>query len=85
MKTTNQKLPYRISEYIKDHFQEDFLFEVKEARQIKGHWNYTVQVTKDNYIQTLRFNEEGELIKEEADQAFPPDVHDEPTCEDTLE
>jgi len=25
MKTTTQKLPYRISEYIKDHFREVFI------------------------------------------------------------
>lgn len=85
MKTTNQKLPYRISEYVKDHFREDFLFEVKEARQIKGHWYYTVEVTKDDYIHRLKFNEDGELIKDEADQAFPPDVNEEPTFEDIPE
>jgi len=85
MKTTNQKLPYRISEYINDHFQEDFLFEVKDARQLKGHWYYTIEVTKDNYIHILNFNEHGELIKDEADQAFPPDVHEGSAFEDIPE
>jgi hypothetical protein len=85
MKTTNQKLPYRISEYVKDHFREDFLFEVKEAKQVKGHWYYAVEVTKDDYIHRLRFNEDGELIKDEADQAFPPDVHEGSTFEDIPE
>lgn len=85
MKTTNQKLPYQISEYIKNHFRDDFLFEVKEEKQIKGRWYYTLQVTKDNYIHTLKFNEDGELIKDEADQAFPPDVHEGPTFVDIPE
>lgn len=85
MKTNNQKLPYQITEYIKEHFREDFLFEVKEVRQIKGHWYYTIEVTKDNYSHTLRFSENGELIKDEADQTFPPDVHEEPTFEDISE
>ena len=85
MKTTNQKLPYRISEYIKDHFREDFLFEVKEVKQLKGRWFYTIEVTKDTYIHTLKFDEEGELIKDEADQAFPPDVHEGPSFEEIPE
>ncbi|MBA4053574.1 MAG: hypothetical protein C0490_02580 [Marivirga sp.] len=84
MKTTNQKLPYRISEYIKDHFREDFLFEVKEAKQ-KGHWYYTIEVTKDNYIHTLKFDEKGELVRDQADQAFSPDVHEGPTFEEIPE
>lgn len=85
MKTNNPGIPHRMSEYIKEHFREDFLFEVKDVRQRNGHWYYTVEVTKDNYIHTLKFNEDGELMKEEADQAFPPDVHDEPTLEDIPE
>jgi hypothetical protein len=76
MKTTDQKLPYRISEYIKDHFREDFLFELKQSKQLKGRWYYIVEITKDNYIHTLRFDEDGNLIKDETDEAFPPDGHE---------
>lgn len=85
MKATNEKLPYSISDYIKEHFREDFLFEVKSIKHVEGHVYYTVEVSKDNYIHTLRFNEEGELVKEEADQAFPPDIHEEPGFEDVPE
>lgn len=85
MKTDNQKLPYKISEYIKEHFREDFLFEVKEVRKTKGHWYYLIEVTKDDYIHTLKFNEHGVLVKDEAEQAFPPDPYEAPTFEDTPE
>lgn len=78
MNASSQRFPLRISEYVKDHFREEFLFEVKDVRQIKGQWYYTIEVTKDNYIHTLRFNEKGELVNEKADQAFPPDIHEEP-------
>jgi len=74
----DQKLPFNVSEYIKEHFREDFLFDVKEVKQSKGHWYYTVEITKDDYIHTITFNERGEVVKDEAEQAFPPDGHDEP-------
>jgi hypothetical protein len=74
-----QQLPYGISEYIKEHFREDFLFDVKEVRQVKGHSYYTVEISKDNFIHTITFNERGEVMTEQTDQAFPPDIHDEPT------
>ena len=82
MNTKNRKLPYSISEYIKEHFREDFLAEVKETRQWNGRWYYTIEITKDDYIHTLKFNEDGKLITDEADHAFPPDAHEGPAFED---
>lgn len=72
-----EKLPHKITEYITGHFREDFLFEVKEIKQVKGHTYYTIEVSKDNYIDTLRFNEDGVLIQDESDEAFPAEAHDE--------
>jgi hypothetical protein len=82
---TDQEIPLGISSYIGDHFKEDFLFEVKGVKQIKGHSIYTVEVSKDDYIHTLRFNEDGTLIEEKAEQAFPPDIHEEQTSGDIPE
>jgi hypothetical protein len=73
---TEKRIPHGISDYIQEHFKEDFLFDVKEVKEIDGHSVYTVEVSKDDYIHTLRFNEEGTLLKEEAEQAFPPDRHE---------
>jgi hypothetical protein len=85
MNAKDEKLPYGISEYITEHFREDFLFEVKEVKKLKGHVYYTVEVTKDNYIHTLKFDENGKLVKEKADQAFPEDIHEEPGFGDVPE
>ena len=78
MATENQKLPIQITDYINDHFREDFLFEVKEVKQLKDHVFYTVEVTKDDFIHTLEFNEKGVIVKKDAVPAFPPDIHEEP-------
>jgi hypothetical protein len=65
-----KKIPYGISDYIREHFSEDFLFRVKEVNESKGHSVYVVEVSQDDYIYTLRFNEEGVLLNEDAEQAF---------------
>lgn len=32
--------------------------------------------SKDDYIHKLMFNEQGEIVKDDAEQAFPPDAHE---------
>lgn len=70
------KLPYKISAYINDHFKEEFLFDVKSVRKEKQGVIYTVEVSKDGYIEVLTFNEEGNILNRDAKQAFPMDDHD---------
>lgn len=82
---TEKRIPFGISEYIRNHFREDFLFHVKEVKEINGHPVYVVEVTKDDYAHTLRFNEEGVLLKEDAEQVFPPDIHEEQTLREIPE
>jgi hypothetical protein len=77
-----QKVPYKIADYIKEHFKEDFLFEVKEVREINGKLHYLIEVAKNNFIHTLLFNEAGELVQEEANQAFPSDRYEAPGSAD---
>lgn len=77
MKPKTQKLPQKISEYITGHFKEDFLFEVKDVRQEHNRMVYIIEVSKDGYINTLKFNQEGNLVWEESSKAFPEDPHDE--------
>jgi hypothetical protein len=76
---SERRIPIGISDYINDHFKEDFLFEVKDIREIQGHSIYSVEVSKDDYIHKLKFDEHGTLVKEESEQAFPPDIHEEQT------
>ncbi len=77
MKTTVEKIPYKIIDYIKERFREDFLFEVKSVVKSEGETYYNIEVTKDDYIHELRFNSSGGLVKHEADTAFPEDLREE--------
>ena len=70
------RIPFGITEYITDHFKEDFLFEVKKVKEVQGRSIYTVEVSKDDYIHKLTFNEDAILLHEESEEAFPPDIHE---------
>jgi hypothetical protein len=78
MKPKNRRLPIKISEYIQNHFREDFLFDVKNVKKIKGQLHYFIEVTKDDYIHSLIFNEKGNLVDKIAEEAFPTDIHEQP-------
>lgn len=52
---------------------------------VKGHLYYTVEVSKDNHIHTLLFDEAGKLVKDDTQQAFKSDDHDELGFEDMPE
>lgn len=66
-----QLLPYNLTNYIDTHFREDFLFEVKNIIEVDGHKQYEVEVAKDDYIYTLLFDEQGNLLRESAEEAYP--------------
>jgi hypothetical protein len=85
MEREKQKIPYKISEYIEEHFRDDFLFEVKEIKMINGQLYYNIEVAKDEHIHYLRFNKDGDLVKEGTEQAFPPDIHEEQPMDDVPE
>lgn len=77
MENVTKKIPVAISDYITNHFKEDFLFEVRGISEHPGQKVYTVEVSKDNFIYTLKFDENGKLIHEDTTQAYPADMHDE--------
>ena len=58
---------------------------VKGVQQVGKHLTYNVEVSKDDFIHSLRFNEDGDLIEEESERAFLPDAHEGPTFEDIPE
>jgi hypothetical protein len=76
---TDERIPFGVTDYIQKKFREEFLFEVKDIRKNNGHAVYTIEVSKDDYIHTLRLDENGTLLKEEVSEAFPPDIHEERT------
>lgn len=67
------KIPYKISEYLQNHFREGFLFDVKKITDAHGRIFYNIEVDQDSMTFHLKFTEEGGLVKEEADPAFPQD------------
>jgi hypothetical protein len=85
MKPKTQTIPLKVSEYIQENFKEDFLFKVKEIKEIKGQLYYFVEVSKDDYIYSLIFNEQGNLVDKIAEEAFPTDIHEEQISGDVPE
>ena len=77
-----QTIPIKITDFIQEHFREDFLFEVKKIIHVKGRPQYEIEVSKDDLIHKLHFNENGDILKEETEQAFPQDEHEGPAFED---
>lgn len=64
-KKTKTELPYNISEYLKEHFREDFLTEIKETTNKEGHLIYEVNVSSQDSLYHLKFNSKGILIEKE--------------------
>ncbi|ELR73889.1 hypothetical protein C900_00053 [Fulvivirga imtechensis AK7] len=81
---TKSKVPYKVSEYIRDTFREEFLCSIKSYTR-DGKTYYLAEVTKDDLIHHLKFDEKGQLMKDDADPAFPPDIHDESFKEEGLD
>ncbi|UKJ06711.1 hypothetical protein [Solitalea lacus] len=69
-------IPYKISEYIKEHFREDFLSEIKKVKNASGKTLYLAEITQNNLTYHLMFNEKGVIVNEEADPNFPQDDHE---------
>jgi len=67
------KIPMKAVEYIKSTFRKEFVFDLKGVRKYKGQQYYLVDVSKDDYIHHLRFNQSGHLVEAVADEAFPSD------------
>ena len=66
-------IPIRISEYIKQNFREDYLTDIKLVKDIKGICFYYVDVTHEDNIYHLKFNESGELIEKAIEAVIYPD------------
>ena len=71
MTSAENKLPNKVNEYIRRHFREDFLFTVKNVRRVGPRTHYSIDVTKDDYIYHLKFDERGWLVRKEVEAAYP--------------
>ena len=58
-----QPVPQGISEYINDRFVDDYLTEIKPYADASDKLFWHVDVTHNNTIYHLRFNEQGEFVE----------------------
>jgi hypothetical protein len=58
-----QPVPQGISEYINDRFVDDYLTEIMPYADASGKLFWHVDVTHNNTIYHLRFNEQGVLVE----------------------
>lgn len=73
------KIPEAISEYIKKHFQGEFLTDIKTAKDNDGAVYYTVDISHENTLYHLEFNAIGKLMSEETEPIMELDDPDEYT------
>ncbi len=86
MTSSENRLPPKINEYIHRHFrEEDFLFKVQSVRKIGEHVLYNIDVSQDEHIYHLKFDEKGWLLKKEVEEAYPADDHDDPHAGDSAQ
>lgn len=65
-------VPFGINEYVRTHFKDDYLTEIRPFVNKSGCTEWFVDVTHDSTIYHLRFNTDGNLIEQEVDPiAFP--------------
>jgi hypothetical protein len=60
-------IPFEISEYVKNHFDGDFIPEVIEESDRKGGQFFRVYITQNNLLYNLKFNSQGTMIEESTD------------------
>jgi hypothetical protein len=66
-------IPAGISEYINQNFREDYLTDIQLVKDDKGIGFYYVDITHEDNIYHLKFNESGELIQKEIESVKYPD------------
>ena len=66
-------IPAGISEYIKQNFREDYLTDIKSVKDAKGAEFFYVDVTHEENIYHLKFNDNGELILKDVESVRYPD------------
>ena len=66
-----EKIPHEIAEYIKNKkFDEEFLTDVRKAKDSKGQIIYKVEISHDETLYKLQFDSKGALIKKDTEPLF---------------
>jgi hypothetical protein len=70
-------IPAGISEYIRDHFRDDYLTEVRTVKNKAGDLFYFVDVTHDQNLFHLKFDAHGRLVLQETEPILQLDDEEE--------
>lgn len=71
-----KKFPERISAYLKIHFENSFVSDIKRMRDKWGDIIYKVTISQDNLLLRLKFDEDGVMILREAEQLLELDKNE---------
>ena len=67
IKRHSPEIPFKISEYIKKNFEEEFLVDINSIKGKDGKILYKVDVGHENTLYHLEFNSDGMLVKMETE------------------
>ena len=71
---TQPTMPSGINAYIRAHFKDDYLTDIRPYTSNQGHTYWFVDVTHDSTVYHLRFNSEGRLVEQDVDPiSYPGD------------
>ncbi len=71
-----QKLPYEILAYIRNHFQEGYLSDVKSLKDKNGQTSFKIEVTQNEVVHQLEFNGLGKLTKNHSKPRYEEDYYE---------
>jgi hypothetical protein len=67
------KVPYAASKYIREHYRGGYLSKVTPVTTKSGKTIFKVEVTENDVIHHLTFNEEGKLMDHRDDPVYDDD------------
>ncbi len=70
-------IPAGISEYIKNHFRDDYLTDIRTVTGNSGDTSYFVDVTHDKSLFHLKFDSQGKLVLQETEPILDLDDDEE--------
>lgn len=60
-------VPEKLSHYLQDHFGKSFTSNIKKVKDKHGKYIYLAEVSKDDVLHHLKFNEHGGFVSGQAE------------------
>jgi len=70
------KLPAKITEYIRNNFREGYLMEIKPVTTKTHRTFFKIDITENEILHHLQFSEKGILTKHESEPLFKEDYYE---------